>query len=236
VTKTATFSIDESCKIIVQAPFALPDRIVHHIENIWANEKARRGSNLKNNTMYSLVEYKFNSITLQAINYKEALARRRAPELFELGLTVRPAAVAGILTCADGLVLGLRSKTVISDKGYWETAPAGGLANRDPKIQILEELEEELGLKRSQVTVPLVLGLVENVETGVIDIVLRLKSKMTARDIHHSHKNYATNEYEKLAIISPNDLKQFLKKNKDYLIPVLQPILNLGGIIQNNKI
>lgn len=212
-------------------PFEPPNAVLDRVDEIWAAEKLKRGDQLTNGRVYSFSDTRAGSLLIQPAEYRYVLARRRAPDLVNEGLRIRPLAVTGILLCADGLVLGRRSDQVASDAGLWEPAPAGGLSRPDAVGQILDELREELGLEPSQVVLNEACGLVEDVESGVIDIVFRLQTPATTRDVINAYQALATNEYAELAIVPQSDIVGFLEANHDRLLPVLRPMLGLVGLL-----
>jgi hypothetical protein len=215
----------------VCASFEPPPAVRTRVDEIWAEEKKKRGNRLTNGTVYSLFDHRAACLRIQPAEYRHVLARRRAPELADAGLGIRPLAVTGVLVCADGLVLGRRSNHVCSDTGLWESAPAGGLSRPDAVGQLLEELREEVGLEPSQVILHDACGLVEDVGSGVIDIVFRLDSSASAGEVRDTHAARATNEYAELAIIPQSEIAGFLKTNEARLLPALRPILGLVGLL-----
>ncbi|MBL6945318.1 MAG: NUDIX hydrolase [Rhodospirillales bacterium] len=229
MTAVNVFAVDSDFEIRIVDPFATPKGIAARVDEIWAGEKQRHGDGLTNGPVYSLYHYRPDCLTLQPAEYRHVLARRHAPELAEAGLAIRPIGVTGVLSCADGVVLGRRGARVASDAGLWEPAPAGCLDRADPVAQVLEELHEELGLDTSRVASPEVCGLVEDVGSGVVDIVFRLRSAATEHDIRAAHEALATDEYAELAIIKPDDLAAFLEAERARLLPALRPMLGLAG-------
>ena len=215
----------------VCASFETHPAVSARVDEIWAEEQKKTGNRLTNGTIYSLFDHCAAHLRIQPAEYRHVLARRRAPELADAGLGIRPLAVTGILLCADGLVLGRRSNQVASDTGLWEPAPAGGLSRPDAVAQLLEELREEVGLEPSQVILRDACGLVEDVESGVIDIVFRLDSTASAREVRGTHAARATNEYAELAIVPRSEIAGFLEINEARLLPALRPMLGLVGLL-----
>lgn len=215
----------------VCAPFEPPEVIKGRIDAIWADERRKRGDRLCNGPIYSLVEHRADRLLIQPAEYRHAVARRCAPELAVAGLAIRSLAVTGLLLCADGLVLGRRGAGVAADAGLWEPAPAGGLSRPDPVGQILEELHEELGLEPARIVRHDACGLVEDTESGVIDIVFRLQTTATAEEIRGAHAAHATDEYAALVILPSSALAGFLQANHDHLLPALRPMLCLAEVL-----
>lgn len=231
VTGITSFPLAGTCTVRQEPPLVVPDAITSRIDAIWAEEKRQRGADLTNGRIYSLVDHQRDCLLVCPAEYRHVLARRRDPDLIKAGLTIRPLAVTGILRCADGLVLGRRGGGVASDAGLWEPAPAGGLATPDPEGQLFEELEEELGLDRSTLCLCEICGLVDDVETGVCDIVFRMRTGATRKDIRDAHAAAGSSEYADLAVVETADVPDFLQANRDCLLPALVPMLRLAGVV-----
>jgi hypothetical protein len=201
------------------------------VEEIWSSEKKQRGEHLTNGHVYGLTEFRPDYLSIRPSEYRYVLARRRDPSLKNLGLSIQPLAVTGVLLCADGLVLGRRGSGVTDDVGLWEPAPAGGLSQNDPKAQVLEELEEELGIAAATIISIQTCGLVEDVESGVFDIIFRLDTPATEKDIRAAYEVGGSDEYAELAVIKLSDIRLFLEINQDHLLPALLPMLRTAGVL-----
>ncbi|MBL6945296.1 MAG: NUDIX hydrolase [Rhodospirillales bacterium] len=230
MTAVNTFAINPDFDIRLVDAFETPPQIAARVDEIWAREKTRLGDALVNGPTLSLVDYQPHRLTLQPAEYRHVMARRHAPDLVDAGLAVRPLGVTGVLSCSEGIVLGRRGAKVASDAGVWEAAPAGGLDRSDPAAQVLEELREELGLEASRVAPPVACGLVEDVASGVFDIVFRLHTAATAEEVLAAHKTMGTDEYAELAIVKQADMATFLEAERDHLLPALRPMLHLAGV------
>jgi len=230
MSKINSFSLAATYELEIGAPFSPPQAIDPRVDEIWVEEKKRIGTHLTDGKIFSLSEHDTDHLLIHSSEYRYVLARRRAPDLANAGLNIQPIGVTGILLCADGLVLGRRSKLVSADTGLWESAPAGGLSRPDPKGQIMEELEEELGLGANDVAPPEVCGLIENVETGVFDIVFKMFTHLTDDDVKRKYRTHGSNEYSELAVIQPERISAFLDERQNQLLPALRPMLGLAGL------
>ncbi len=216
-------------KILPAAP-APPAAVRARIEAIWAEEKRRRGAALYDGPAYSLVEHTPALLALRKTDYRSLLAQRRDPGVYA-ALELRPVGVTGILTCSEGVVLGLRAGFVAADAGLWEPAPAGGLDRPDPEAQLLEELAEELGIAPARVKPPLVRGLVEDTDSHVCDILYRIETDLGETELRAAQRAGGSDEYAELAVVAPGDLPGFLAARKDRLLPALRVMLKLGGLL-----
>ncbi|MEO1609574.1 MAG: hypothetical protein AAFR90_09550 [Pseudomonadota bacterium] len=218
-------------KLSVGAFCEVSASIISRVEEIWAIEKQHRGSQLTNGQIYTLSEFRSDYLLIQPSEYRYVLARRRTPDLQKEGLNIRPLAVSGILLCTDGLVLGQRGSSVSEDIGLWEPAPAGSLSRPDPKEQVSEELREELGIPEAEIKSARVCGLIEDVDSGVFDIVFRLETDATGREVCAAHAEWGSDEYAKLAIVKISELPEFLDVNSNDLLPALRPMLHAASIL-----
>lgn len=179
------------------------------ISRLWT-EAARERPHLFDGPVLSVIEMAENRLKLARASYRHLLAARRSPAV-ALSLKLRPLAVTGVLSCPQGLVFGCRGSDVTQASHCWELAPSGGVpppsqgSSPDIAGQILEELEQEVGLKASDVTVLPPAGLIESSESGVIDIVVPLITPLSADRIIERHRERASNEYAALRICPPQD-------------------------------
>jgi hypothetical protein len=224
------YKLDPAFRLnILPAAPAPPAAIEARIEEIWAEEKRRRGASLYDGRAYSLAERTQTLLSLRETDYRHLLAQRRDPELYA-ALGLRPVGVTGILICREGVVLGLRADHVAADAGLWEPAPAGGLDRPDPAAQLMEELAEELGVAPARVKPPLVRGLIEDTESHVLDILYRIETDMAEDELRAAQRAAGSDEYAELAVVAPSDLLGFLAARKDRLLPALRAMLRLGGL------
>jgi len=213
----------------IAPPFAPAPEALPRVEEIWAEQKRLRGDRLTNGQIYTLAEHSPDRLVIQPAEYRYVLARRLEPGLAERGLPIQAVAVSGILECADGVVLGRRGDHVAADPGKWEAAPAGGLTRPDAVAQLLEELREELGLTPSQVTGVEACGLIEDLPSGVFDIVFKIVSNASAEAVRWAQQATGTDEYSELAVVPRAGLAVFLEDNRADLLPILAPMLGLAG-------
>lgn len=226
-----SYPLASDYKLDLGAPWEIPPSIVPRVEKIWELERERRDTDLTNGQIYTLAEFRPDYLLIHPSEYRYVLARRRAPNLKNEGLSVQPLAVTGILLCADGLVLGRRGSVVTDDAGLWEPAPAGGLSKPDPTVQILEELEEELGISKSEVESVEACGLVEDIESSVFDIVFRLNTTLTGQEVKAVHACRGSDEYADLAIVETSEVSAFLHTHSRDLLPALRTMLRLAAIV-----
>src|SRR5262249_55469071 len=116
----------------------------------------------------------------------------------------------------------------------WELVPSGGVPGSrlgagdlvDVEGQLLEELEEELGVARAGVRVLAPLGLVEDLDDGVLDVAYRLELAVDANALAGAQRNA---EYSALELVPKEGLVDFLGQAGAALAPTVRPLLSLLG-------
>jgi 8-oxo-dGTP pyrophosphatase MutT (NUDIX family) len=144
--------------------------------------------------------------------YRRILAQFRKPALHEV-LQVRGLAVCGILRCPGGTVFGRRQSRAVYQPGSWSLPPAGNVddgAVREGAIdlrgQLLRELEEELGLLPSQVTIERPLAAVIHPNRQVVDVGFALSTALSEEEIVATHHARADEELDQLRVIADAQL------------------------------
>jgi hypothetical protein len=226
-----THKLDIDFRLEIGSPWEIPEEIRKHVADIWRLEEESRGDSLTDGHIFHLSEHRPDYLRIQPSKYRYLIARRRAPELVGAGLNISPLGVTGVLLCKDGIVLGRRGKNVATDAGLWEPSPAGGLSLPDPKAQILEEFEEELGLPASQIVSAEPRGLVEDQESGVFDIVFRLLTPASFQEVQDSQSRRGTDEYSELTVITPLEIGAFLEENANQVLPALVSMLRVAAFL-----
>lgn len=127
---------------------------------------------------------------------------------------VRPLAVTGV-SCVEGkYVFGRRAANVLQEAGALEFLPSGGIdaarIGADGAIdyigQLLAELEEECGVATDAVRATRLIGLVEDEDEGVIDIVCTIDLACTSEEMRAAHSQRASDEYVELVFADPGEI------------------------------
>ena len=181
----------------------VPPDLAAAIDELWAAESRRR-PHLFDGPAISVAEIGENRLTLLRASYRHILAARLDAAI-AVRLALRPLAVTGLLFCPDGLVFGRRGAEVTQASGAWELVPSGGVTSTDIAAQILEELEQEVGLAAADVTLLPAAGLVESLDSGVVDIVMPIETRLPAARIAARHQERASREYAELLICREDD-------------------------------
>jgi hypothetical protein len=205
------------------------------VEALWRDEQAQRGASLFNGTLLSVVSHTSERIEAGITEYRRFVAQRRDPALFA-ELKARPLAVSGLTRCRDGIIFGRRSKTSTQDAGRWELVPSGGVDGRAVQPggsvsltrQLMEELREEVGCSSAAVTFAEPFLLVEDTETGVVDIGIDLVLDLDADSVLGAHRG-ATDEYNLLRIVPVSELAQFVAQAEPPVVEVSLALLEARG-------
>ena len=190
------------------------------VDEAWDRENKRRGGILYNGSVFSIVSCGHDQITGSFEEYRYFVAQMAQPELYD-DLNMSFLAVSGVITSADGVVLGRRGSQSFQDRGIWELVPSGGLEIQDKnedgvidfKNAILRELEEETGLKEDAITSIDVLCLLEDQESHLFDIGLAIKTTLSGDEIQSFCKRQTGGEYEEFKIIPVRDINSFVQSD-----------------------
>lgn len=200
------------------------------IDEIWSIENSARNNNLLNGTVLSYNDHKIISkttfITGKYVSYKSIITSRRSNLL---KIKLNQIGVSGIiyLNYDDDyfIIVGRRGKNTFEYSGLLEFIPSGNVeinsfSNFDIvnfKSHLQKELEEELGIKKSNINKIETIGFVKDLNNSVYDICCKIEISSSRLKIKKSFQN--KNEYEKIFFIREKDLAKFLKKNYEKFVP-----------------
>jgi hypothetical protein len=212
-------------------PWHPPAALLPEIEALWGRATSNPETQLTNGELFVLAAIGPERLTIRPSEYRYAVARRMQPALVARGLEVRPIAVTGVVCCADGVLLGHRSSWVANDSGLWEPFPSGGLDRPDPVGQIHTEFEEELGLGAETIARIDCRGVIEDLETGICDIVFRIEVSAQKSEIVTAHGSIEMPEHDVICVMPPNQLNAFVEQHREEVLPVLEPMLSMVGLL-----
>lgn len=218
-------SLGKDVKIeICESPLKLR-QLKSFVEKNWQAETAHKDRVLFKGPVFSVLDVQHNKIKVFQTDYSYLRASRKKPDM---GLC--PLAVTGVSICLDGVILGRRGGQTANERNMWEFAPAGGLAQHSPQVQVLEELQEELGVRASEVSEPEILGLVIDEADDTYDIVMRLNIALTKDQIMRRFKSNGCEEYSEIKIVPQAELLAFYEGNSQECIPIFPQIFEQAGL------
>jgi hypothetical protein len=223
--------------IAAGAPPPLPAPLEAEVAALWNGARIRRPDGLHDGRLFAVEAMTPSRITGRFVPYRRLVAQRANPALFA-ALGVRPLAVSGLLTCANGIVFGRRAAGVTDDPDRWELVPSGGVSPECADVagrvdlgrQILAELVEETGLDSAEVAAPEILCAVENDRSHVIDVGIALTTALSGAEVLARHARRASREYVELAVVAKADVPAFVAARERGLIAVSRALLDRIGL------
>ncbi len=211
------------------------------VERLWqaASRRVAAGGagRLFNGRVFSADTITPHLVTGHLTEFRRIVAQMERPELFA-DLGVRPLAVCGVLRCAGGVVVGRRHRAAIYQAGMWQLPPAGSVdagavdddGAADLRRQLLNELQEELGLFSDTVGEPRPLCIVEHPGSHVSDLGLALSTNLTAEAVLAAHRIGGNAEYHELLVVPEARLAAFLAEAGETLVPPAREFLIRAGL------
>jgi len=150
------------------------------INTLFDAEKKNNPS-LFDEPLFQVLAINSDKIEGRFIPYRVYLATTLDPTLSEdLSLTVL--GVTGVTTNEKKILLAKRGPHVTRFSSQWECAPSGGLSQKflqknrtvDYRAELMDEMEEELGLPQEKIESMRPLFLIEDLSEKVVDLVLKL--------------------------------------------------------------
>ncbi|MCL2700131.1 MAG: hypothetical protein FWE88_00390 [Phycisphaerae bacterium] len=224
-------------------------KIEEAIERTWQEQMARaqrEGRRLFDGRLARLVCYEplphRLELTLGQTTYREFLGTNlyNAALRYTYGGDVLgdPLGVsAAILTADNYILLGLRSETVAFHAG--RVHPVGGMLEltadgtpTEPFQAVLDEIEQETGLQRTDLISPLCLGIVRDRKIVQPELVFWLRASAAASDVRarwpHAHDAHEHTDF--VAIRSDaTSVIEFIQNRHDDLTPLALATLLLHG-------
>ena len=206
----------------------LPASLAKVVAEIWNQECAQLPS-LFNGRVFCADTIGHDEIVGHWTEYRRVLAQIRRPSLFS-GLGIRSLAVNGLIECAEGLVLGRRHPHAVYFPGCWQAAPAGTVEARDGDDldlarQLLAELREEVGLLDIDIVAMRPVIAIEHAATHIVDIGYLLRTSRRFSDIERLWNAAGNDEYDRLQVLAPALLPDFLDRAGPTLMPSARLLL-----------
>lgn len=200
---------------IVEAPPSEPgdDALLARIDAVWAEERAQRGDELFNGSLFSVAGRDGGRLRGWFTEYRHWIAQLACPEL-AAELRIRPLAVCGFLRVEGAVLLGRRARGLTQHPGRFELAPCGavdedardGAGRVSAEVQLLRELEEELGVSRERVRGLRPRLLVEDRGSHVCDLVFELELDCGQGELRRAFEQRGDGELTELRPVAPSEV------------------------------
>lgn len=225
------------------APPPPPREVVARIDQIWSEERERRGPGLRNGRLLSIRQTDDAGFEVWETQYKWWIAQREAPEIFG-DAPIRPLAVTAFTHLLDAVVFARRSSDVTQDAGLWEIPPSGSVdPSRTPngnKIdivgQLLSELSAELNIAPSLVLTVQPFALMEDTVEHVVDIVFDLRLAPDRAEVERLFRIRTGREYTELDIWPYCDLHENLERRRGQMSQGAVAILRERGMLPRDVV
>jgi len=221
---------------------ALPEAVDEAVERLWraACERVEAGGagRMFNGRVFSIDRIEPDRIEGHLTEYRRVVAQMEDHRLFPL-LGIRSLATCGVLRCVGGVAIGRRPAAAVYQPGMWQLAPAGsvdaGAVGADGFVdlagQLLRELDEELGIGATDVSIPIPLCLIEHPGSHVSDCGMVLETDLDAAAVTAAHRARGDREYGELKIVAERDLPAFVAQAGDLLVPPAREFLFRLGLL-----
>lgn len=203
-----THDVLETVRVVVVRDMPrLAPALEQEVERLWQSA-CREHPHIFNGRIFSADEITPDVVRGHWTEFRRNLAQIRRPELYdELG--VHSLAVNGVIRCREGVLIGRRNSRAVYCEGLWQLPPAGsvdeGAAGPDGSIdfkrQVLEELQEEVGVSSDLVVGLTPLCLVEHPGTHVTDFGIEMRTSVSADTMLAAHAASGNREYEEMHVL-----------------------------------
>lgn len=201
------------------------------IQTLWEQEQKKRDGKLHEGAILSAISYDSRSLVGQFVPYKYFLAQTCDPSL-KPDLKIVPVSICGMTLIGDEIIIAKRAPWVTQYPNCYELAPSGGvrppgrdLDAVDLKIQLLDELEEEIGMDHSHVKSVKFFSLVHDEKADSIELCAEIRLKPSRLILS------STSEYSQVIAIPCEELDSFVKDHKQDFVPLSLLLLKQKKLI-----
>lgn len=157
----------------VDKKIELSEETSQKIDRIWS-KAIELNPQLFDGKCLVLDSFDQNIASVYEVSYRYFYAGYCNDEIRKI-LSLRFLAVTGFCLFNAKIIIGKRGKNVSQFPGKWEFVPSGGVSEIDFQSQLLQELEEELGIPCEHVKQVENYGILEDSTVGVFDILLTIE-------------------------------------------------------------
>ncbi len=241
-TKSKIIAKSRNIEITLETnPMVMSSEQTTKVDSVWESA-TKKNPNLFNGhaliyVSHNVIEDRIH-INVRRIDYKYVFASLLHPEL---KLDLHPIAVSGIvIDNSSNSIMGLRHKSVTQYPEFYELIPAGGIKpdkiKEDKKIdfiaQLVEEFEQEAGLKKKCIQSIIPLGLIYEPYHRIYVIACSIKLNT---DLSSDKLNLNKNEYSSYKIISLKDLEETVLRDSISFVPTSRLIIEELCFKDNNS-
>lgn len=202
-------------------------RLIHAI---WEKEQKRRKGALVEGLILNAISLDHKKLVGQFVPYKYLLAQLSDPSL-KSDLNIVPVSMSGITFFFESLVFARRADWVAQYPYCIELAPSGGIRPPAPaalevdlKLQILEELSDEIGVEKGYVKRVKFFAAVRDLKNDAVELCAEIKLKPYA--IFSS-----SCEYTQVLTVPCSEIKTFVKIHGKEFVPFSLTLLKLRKLI-----
>ena len=222
-----------------ETPFIFTEAQRRHIEELWAAEKARRGSNLYDAPIMSFERRNGSRITGRFLQYKELMAVRRDPEILP-GREVLTIGVNGLIVAGGRAVFAQRARHVTGYPGFYEAIPSGGVDKTflaggqvDYRAHLAKELLEETGVGSAHIRSMETFAFILDRDDRAYDICVEIKTNLDAGSFSDLVRSSGQHEYDHFEYVPLYDLNHFVTDFRARILPTTIAILSVRGLIRD---
>ncbi|QDU32040.1 hypothetical protein KS4_00680 [Poriferisphaera corsica] len=224
--------------VVDNAMWQPDDKVAKVVDEIWEQEKLKRGDGLFNGRLFGVIDYDRRRVMGRWFEYKYYVAHRYDPYLFENTFLI-PLGVSGIIAHEDYVVFGRRSDRVMCYPGAWELAPSGAVdptcLNTDKLMVdyerlLMKELHEETGLQVAEMDGVDVIGFGRDMKEASFEVCARIRSKLDYRAMVARLDEAQNDEYREFNVVGLNEIEQFVEENAGTILPISLGILRKLGM------
>lgn len=201
------------------------------IDTIWEQEQKRKSGRLFNGMILSAQEYSEKKLTGHFVPYKYFLAQTCDPSL-KPALKILPVSLSALTIAGGSVVLAKRSSWVTQYPDHYELAPSGGVTEPafeketiDIKGQIIDELNEEVGIDRTLVKKIKFFALIRDFQSEAVELIADIEASPYSLQS-------STGEYAQIMTIPLSELAAFVEVHRNEFVPLSLAILKLRELIR----
>ncbi len=203
---------------VVEVELRCTPGVERRIDDVWKRLNEARPGELYDGSVATLEYVSAGEIHVGRAPFRYFAAQSADAEIREaLGLWCL--GVSGVTTAADRTLFGRRA-AVTHYRGHWELLPSGHLPVEsppgsllDPVAQLLDELQEEVGVPRSRVVSTTPIALVPDPAIRVSEVFFGLELDHSDSELIGLITRPPNDEYDAIVALARNEVRGFLRRH-----------------------